>query len=343
MPAAPRPPFDPELEPALAAFNAMMPPSMTLDDIPALRTAMGSPTLEAQVPDADLEARTVTLPGHGGDEITATVIQRRGRTGTGPGIYNVHGGGMLFGTGLSAISRITGWIAQHDAVAVSIDYRLAPEFPDPYPVEDTYAGLVWTIEHAAELGIDPDRLVLTGGSAGGGLAAGAMLLARDRGGPRVAGALLMSPMLDDRDRTVSTRQIDGVGVWDRASNVVGWTALLGDRKATDDLSIYAAPARATDLAGLPPVFIDCTSGEVFRDEDVAFAESIWAAGGTAELHVWSGGFHGFDTVPAPRVSQAARATRDTWIDRIRRCRRGCRTTRLERTPQRGGAERRSSR
>jgi len=232
------------------------------------------------------------------------------------GIYNVHGGGMIFGTPLSAIGRVAGWIEQHDAVVVSVEYRLAPEFPDPYPVEDTYAGLAWTAENAAELGIDPSHLIMVGGSAGGGLAVGAALLARDRTGPVLAGQLLISPMLDDRDETLSTRQIDGVGVWDRPSNVVGWTALLGERKGTDDVSIYAAPGRATDLSGLPPTYIDCGTAEVFRDEDIAFAERIWAAGGDAELHVWAGGFHGFDTVPHPRVSQAARAARDTWVNRI---------------------------
>ena len=126
-------------------------------------------------------------------------------------------------------------------------------------MEDCYAGLVWTAEHADELGIDPTRLDHRRGSAGGGLAAGVALLARDRGGPALAGQVLIYPMLDDRNDTVSTRQIDGIGVWDRTSNVTGWSALLGDRRATDDVSIYAAPARATDLSGLPPAFIDCGS------------------------------------------------------------------------------------
>lgn len=310
------PPFDPELEPALAAFGAMSPPALTLDLIPGLRAAMTVPSLEQQLPNLDLESRDVTIPGHRGDDISVTVIRRRGSTGTGPGIYNVHGGGMIFGAPLSAIGRVAGWIEQHDAVVVSVDYRLAPEYPDPYPVEDAYAGLVWTAENAAELGIDPARLILVGGSAGGGLAAGAALLARDRNGPALAGQLLISPMLDDRDATVSTRQIDGVGVWDRASNVVGWTALLGERKGTDEVSIYSAPARATDLSGLPPTFVDCGTAEVFRDEVVAFAERIAAVGGEVELHMWAGGFHGFDTVPGAQVSAAARATRDGWIARI---------------------------
>jgi acetyl esterase/lipase len=95
----------------------------------------------------------------------------------------------------------------------------------------------------------------------------------------------MYPMLDDRDQTASAAQIDGVGVWDRGSNRTGWSALLGDRRGGDEVSAYAAPARATDLSGLPPTFIDCGSAEVFRDEDVAYASGIWVAGGQAELHV----------------------------------------------------------
>lgn len=316
MTAPAHPPFDPELLPALEMIRSMSPASLEIDAIPTLRAAMVVPPLAQQLPDLDLESRDVTIPGHLGDDISVTVIQRRGRTGTGPGIYTVHGGGMIFGSPLSAIGRVAGWIEQHDAVIVSVDYRLAPEFPDPYPLEDTYAGLTWTAAHADELGIDPARLLVVGGSAGGGLAAGAVLLARDRGTPAVAGQLLISPMLDDRDRSVSTAQMDGVGVWDRASNVTGWTALLGARKGTDDVSIYSAPGRATDLSGLPPTFVDCGTAEVFRDEDVAFAERIWAAGGDAELHVWPGGFHGFDTVPHARVSQAARAARDGWVARL---------------------------
>ncbi|GGR70304.1 hypothetical protein GCM10010236_25540 [Streptomyces eurythermus] len=165
--------------------------------------------------------------------------------------------------------------------------------------------------------MDPDRLILAGQSAGGGLAAGTALLARDRKGPRLIGQVLIYPMLDDRDRTVSSGQFDGVGVWDRQSNRTGWTALLGERRGTDDVSVYAAPARATDLTGLPPAFIDCGSAEVFRDEDVAYASALWAAGVQAELHVWPGGFHGFDlTAPHTALAHAMTAARNNWVARI---------------------------
>jgi acetyl esterase/lipase len=106
-------------------------------------------------------------------------------------------------------------------------------------------------------------------------------------------------------------------VWDRTSNITGWSALLGDRRGTADVSIYAAPARATDLSGLPPAFIDCGSVEVFRDEDVAYATALWHAGTQAELHVWPGGFHGFDQMaPQSAIGQAMVAARDAWVARL---------------------------
>lgn len=312
-----RPPFDPELEAALTVLAQAMPPTITPEMIPIMRQAPVVEDAREVLTAAGLELRDVTIAGHGGAEIELTVIQRAGRTGTGPGIFHTHGGGMIVGDRWVGTTAFTAAVLRHDAVMVTVEYRLAPEHPDPTPVEDCYAGLVWTADHAAELGIDPTRLLIAGGSAGGGLAAGTALLARDRRGPALCGQLLAYPMLDDRDQTVSTAQIDGVGVWDRGSNLTGWNALLGDRRGTDDVSIYAAPARATDLSGLPPAFIDCGSAEVFRDEDVAYATAIWAAGGQAELHVWPGGFHAFESfAPQAALSQQMTAARENWIDRI---------------------------
>ncbi len=124
-------------------------------------------------------------------------------------------------------------------------------------------------------------------------------------------------MLDDRNETPSTHQMKGLGVWDRTSNDTGWTALLGSARGGPDVSPYAAPARATDLSGLPPAFIDVGSAESFRDEDVDYARRIWLAGGSAELHVWPGGYHGFDSfAPQAEISRAAKAARLRWLRRI---------------------------
>lgn len=131
------------------------------------------------------------------------------------------------------------------------------------------------------------------------------------------GQLLLCPMIDDRNETVSAQQMTGLGVWDSVSNETGWTALLGDTRGTQDVSPYAAPARAEDVSGLPPTFIDVGSAETFRDEDVAYASRIWAAGGVAELHVWPGGCHGFDIfAPTARISQEARESRLVWLHRL---------------------------
>src|SRR5262249_23879326 len=141
----------------------------------------------------------------------------------------------------------------------------------------------WTAAHAGELGIDPDRLVMAGASAGGGLAAGTALMARDRGGPALTHQILMCPMLDDRGITPSSQELDGEGVWDRTSNLTGWTALLGDARGGPDVSPYAAPARARDLTGLPSAFIDVGSVETFRDEDIDYAAGLSRAGGVGRV------------------------------------------------------------
>lgn len=312
-----RPPFDPEIEAALSATGGF--PSLTLDMIPVLRGApmMAGPDPREVLAERGFTVEDVTITGYEDAEIVVSVIAKAGRTGIGPGIFHTHGGGMILGDRWAGVTQFIDWAERYNGVIVTVEYRLAPEFPDPFPVEDCYAGLVWTAANAEQLGIDPSRLVIGGASAGGGLAAGTALLARDRGGPALAGQVLICPMLDDRDLTLSTAQIDGIGVWDRTSNITGWTALLGDRRGTDEVSIYAAPARAADLTGLPPAYIDCGSAEVFRDEDVSYAMRLWEAGVQAELHVWAGGFHGFEMfAPHAALSQAAAAARDSWVNRL---------------------------
>lgn len=308
------PPFDPELVAVLEAVGAELPSSITPELIPLLRQRPADAAVEEMVAQIGAVHEERSIPGHGGDEILLSIWRDPSRTTPGPALYVMHGGGMVAGDRFTGVTGFLPYIASHGAVVVSVEYRLAPEFPDPVPVEDCYAGLVWTAEHAAELGIDPDRIVVGGASAGGGLTAGVTLMARDRQGPPLRASLLIYPMLDDRNETVSSHQYQGVGVWDRTSNLMGWEALLGDRRGTDDVSVYAAPARAQDLSALPPTFIDVGSAEAFRDEDVAYASRIWACGGAAELHVWPGGFHGFDTfAPQSRLATAMVAARDRWL------------------------------
>ncbi|MGW2913372.1 alpha/beta hydrolase [Streptomyces asoensis] len=316
------PPFDPELGAALALIGEMIQPGLAPEDIEAVRQGPGI----ALLGDLDLtldgafavEDRTV--PGPPGAPAVSLLICRptapapdRPR----PVVYHVHGGGMVLGNNRVGVDVVLAWARELDMVVVSVEYRLAPEHPYPAPVDDVYAGLLWTAEHAAELGADPERIVLAGASAGGGLTAALALLLRDREGPRPLGQILMCPMLDDRNDTPSGHQMAGLGVWDRTANETGWTALLGERRGGPDVPPYAAPARAEDLSGLPPAFLDVGSAETFRDEVVAYASRIWQSGGVAELHVWPGGFHGFDGfAPQATLSRSARSAQLTWLRRL---------------------------
>jgi acetyl esterase/lipase len=318
----PPPPFDPELLPALVAMAELGRPEFTLEMIPAIRQAPSPfpvPTDEDLRRGGAFEVTERLVPGPAGaPDVSLLICRPAGGPAPVPCLYFIHGGGMMLGDNRSG--GVLGAIEHAEelgAAVVSVEYRLAPETPHPGPVEDCYAGLTWTVEHAEELGIDPARVVIGGASAGGGLTAAVALLARDQGGPDLAGQLLLCPMLDDRNDTPSSWQLADLGIWDHAANEVGWTALLGEARGGPDVSPYAAPARATDLSGLPPAFIDVGSAETFRDEDVAYATRIWQAGGQAELHVWPGGFHGFTgVVPDAAISKAAVAAQRSWLRRL---------------------------
>ncbi len=313
--------MDPELAAALAAVGGDVPSSITPGMIPTLRAEGAS---RAPGPDVDMtlegafREKQYTARGADGARVPLAVWRPEHTTAATGALYWIHGGGMVAGTHRGwEIPTLLEYARDLDLALVSVNYRLAPEHPHPAPVEDCYTGLLWLAEHSRELGADPDRLVIGGISAGGGLAAATCLLARDRGGPALLGQLLQGPMLDDRNDSVSSHQMAGIGVWDRVSNATGWGALLGDRAGGADVSPYAAPARARDLSGLPPAFLDVGSAETFRDEVVEYASRIWRAGGSAELHVWPGGFHSFDGFARDAVlSRAARGRRLPWLRRV---------------------------
>lgn len=312
-----RPAFDPELRAGLAIVGGMFPPTITPDLIAFMRASYAGPRPEDLLAHRPVVYQDHTFPGFEGHELVASVFRHQGASGPRPGILFAHSGGLMFGDRFSGLDRILDFVETLGVVLVSVEYRLAPEHRDPVPREDVYAALEWVASRSASLGIRLDRLLLAGASAGGGLAAGACLAARDRGGPRLCGQLLDYPMLDDRGCTRSTHQFDGIGVWDRVSNETGWSALLGEARGGPDVSPYAAPARATDLRDLPPAFLDVGSAEIFRDEAVAYADALWNAGGSAELHVWPGGFHGFDIfAPHTALSRGMIATRHAWVSRV---------------------------
>ena len=317
------PPFDPELSVALAALDVESREPVTPGNLAARQqrdaTARPRPTPADLSADGRFEVAEFRVPGPpDGSELTLVSARPSGLVGPLPLLYYMHGGAMVMGNAWSVLPRILReWALPLEMAVLSVEYRLAPRARYPEPLEDCYAGLVWAAGHAADLGIDADRIIVGGKSAGGGLAAALALLARDRGGPRARGQLLLCPMLDDRGDTFSSHQMTGLGVWDLGSNTTAWQALLGDRYGAADLPPYAAPSRATDLSGLPPAYVEVGSAEIYRDEDVAYANAIWQAGGQAELHVWPGAYHGFDGLaPRAALSRDARDARTRWLRRL---------------------------
>ena len=312
-----RPEFDPELKAGLAIVGGMFPPTITPDLIDFMRVSYASAPLDDLLAERGIGRVDLEVPGHEGTALAVSVLRPAGATSGRPGVLYAHSGGLMFGDRFSGIDLVLDWVDRLGVVMVTVEYRLAPEFPDPYPREDMYAALEWTASHCEDLGIRSDRLLVAGASAGGGLAAGLALAARDRGGPRLCGQVLDYPMLDDRGTTASTGQFDGIGVWVRVSKETGWGALLGAQRGGDQVSPYAAPSRADDLSGLPPAFIDVGAAEIFRDEAIDYADAIWRAGGNAELHVWAGAFHACDIfAPHTAVGRSMIQARDTWVEKI---------------------------
>jgi acetyl esterase/lipase len=223
-----------------------------------------------------------------------------------PGLLYIHGGGMVMGSVKGEHARAEMLCDSVRCVVVSVEYRLAPEHPHPAPMRDCFAGLTWMAANSSALGIDPQRIALYGASAGGGLVLATALMARDQGGPQVCFQMPIYPMIDDRHETPSSHEITDVGVWDRPGNIEAWEFYLGGVPA----DAYAAPARAEDLSGLPPTFIDVGELDLFRDEDVAFANRLLHAGIPTEFHLYPGAYHGSENfAPAAELSQRIWATR----------------------------------
>jgi acetyl esterase/lipase len=198
-------------------------------------------------------------------------------------------------------------------VVVSVDYRLAPESPAPSLVDDCYAGLSWLADNAADLGVDPGRIAIGGASAGGGLAAGTALLARDNDGPGLVGQLLVFPMVDHRNDTASSHTITDPRVWNRRANALAWEAYLGETEPT----AYSSPATAADLGGLPPAYINVGQFDLFLDEDIAYARALLAAGVPTELRVYAGAFHGSNNfLPDHPTSIRWRADEEAFLRHV---------------------------
>ncbi|MCA0329218.1 MAG: alpha/beta hydrolase [Actinobacteria bacterium] len=243
--------------------------------------------------------------------VAVRIYRPRQADGRLPGLVHVHGGGMVVGSVLTDHADCLDLCARHGAVVVSVDYRLAPEHPHPAAVDDVSAVLGRAL--AGELdAVDPSRVVLHGVSAGGGLALGTVLRARDRGEALPASVIAIYPMIDDRNETPSSLAVDDIGVWDRGHNVEAWSLYLNGREA----DAYAAPARAVDLSALPPVYLEVGTCDLFHDEVVELGRRLRDAGNDVDLHVWQGAFHGSEGIaPDAALSRRIIAVRRAAVAR----------------------------
>jgi acetyl esterase len=294
--------FDPELEaiipllPAGAFDDAVTARVFMMDVVSAMNAGLDFSALH-------IEERSV--PGDAGSpDITVRVYIPKERQTSIPGLLYIHGGGFTVGN-LESEHGLAGEFSRElGIVVVSVDYRLAPEDPYPAGLNDCYAALLWMHASAAGLGIDPARIGICGQSAGGGLAAGLALMARDKHGPDICFQALGIPELDDRLDTPSMISFTDTPLWNRPSAIISWECYLGSIKpGSPDVPIYAAPARATDLSGLPPAYVTAMEFDPLRDEDILYALKLLQAGVAVELHTYPGTFHGSGIIPHAAVSQ----------------------------------------
>jgi triacylglycerol lipase len=284
---------DPQLLPILDFLPTL---DLTSESLPTLRADLAA-FLAPGERRPDVVTTRESVPGPpGAPDIDVIVSQPAQASDTPrPALYWMHGGGYVIGAAALNQPLMDSFVAELGCVAVSVEYRLAPETPHPGPVEDCYAGLQWLHDKAADLRVDASSVVIAGESAGGGLAAALALLVRDRAELPIAAQMLVYPMLDDRVVIESEpNTCTGEFVWTRASNEVGWRSLLGDvEPGSAAVSAYAAAARVSDPAGLAPAFIAVGALDLFLDEDIAYATRLLRAGVPTELHVYPGAFHAF--------------------------------------------------
>lgn len=301
-----RPLVDREIAPLLDMF-----PPVDLEATPIGELREQSGRAYAIMPPPVIAPEKIVIPSiHGGPDI-AVFLYRPATPRPGAGaILHIHGGGMVMGSAQQIQSPPATLAAAAGVPVASVEYRLAPEHPFPAPQEDCHSALVWLAGQADALGFDAKRIIVAGESAGGGLAAALAIMARDLGGPALAGQLLTYPMLDHRtggDACPYTNPNTGEFIWTRASNRFGWRSLQGAYAANDDRKGWFSPSLAEDLSNLPPAYIATGSLDLFFDENLDYARRLTAAGVPVELHSYAGAIHAFNAVPGAAIAERCNA------------------------------------
>ena len=243
---------------------------------------------------------------NGGPDIRIRLFKPLNSTDELPGMLYIHGGGYITGTPESAFEIIKNFINAKPCVIIAPDYRKALDAPYPAAFDDCYDTLLWLQENAKAVGMIPDKFIIGGHSAGGGLTAAVALKATDTQDVPIAFQMPIYPMIDDRQITESAAN-SNAPVWNAKLNKLGWGLYLkGLTSKNMEIPAYAAPTRATDYSKLPPTITFVGDLEPFRDETIDYVEKLKKAGVPVAFELYKGCFHGFDlVVSGAEISQAA--------------------------------------
>jgi acetyl esterase/lipase len=255
----------------------------------------------------DLNCDECYIPSRsGGPDIRVRIFKPLNSAEKLPGMLYLHGGGYVMGSPDSFLNITKRFILAEPCVMVAPDYRRALESPYPAAFDDCYDTLLWMNDNAEMLGVIPDKFVVTGHSAGGGLAAAVTLKATDTQDVKIAFQMPIYPMIDDRQNTPSATN-NNAPVWNSIANKYAWSKYLrGLNEKNAEIPLYAAAARATDYSRLPPTITFVGELEPFRDETMEYVENLKRAGVPTEFKLFKGCFHAFEVLaPEAKISKEA--------------------------------------
>jgi acetyl esterase len=234
-----------------------------------------------------------------------------------PAIYSIHGGGYIFSA--AEVSDDKNWIMaqDNDCIIVAVEYRKAPEVPFPKPLEDCYSGLFWLYNEGAKIGVDVNNIILTGESAGGGLAAATALMLHDKAEVKIVGQALIYPMSDHRTGgklDTDPNPTTGVYCWTREYNQFGWTAYQGNYRLDNSDNGYFSPSLRRDLSGIAPIYMATGALDLFLEENMSYCARASKFAVPVELHVYPGAIHGFENFGNSNIARKFMADRKAAFD-----------------------------
>jgi acetyl esterase/lipase len=265
--------------------------------------ALGGLSLKFHRLDKNLKKHSQTIEGFDSNHISVTIYEPKSLGNNAPCLLYLHGGGFILRDFIFIHNTVCKYAAQVPCKVIFVHYRLAPTFPFPIPVEDSYASLMWVAKNAQELGINPQKIAIAGDSAGGALAAAVTQMARDKHGPTICFQLLIYPVTDISQSTQSMKEYIDTPGWNARLNQQMWKLYLKD--GDKGMLSYASPLAATSFSNLPPAYIETEEFDCLRDEGILYADKLKKNGISVILNEIKGSFHGFDQNHNRKIVQEA--------------------------------------